>query len=129
MPDTDLFGDIDGFSILDLWQGVGGTLADVLTQYYLGGAGVEAGYHCRFRTFIGAHFGDPGTDTDFFPGVTRVSWLKRINRFNDVFAAGAGTLLVLASPPFGTWKYSEKTFDRFLSWLFTRLAIEISLHP
>lgn len=128
-PDADLFGDVDGFSILNLWQGVGGALSDVLTQYYLGVADVDAACHRRFRTFIGAHFGDPGTDTDPFPGAARAAWLKRINRFNDLFAAGAGSLLVLSPPPLGNWKYSEKMFDRFLSWLFTRLAIEVSLHP
>jgi peptidoglycan hydrolase-like protein with peptidoglycan-binding domain len=127
-PDADLFGDVDGFSILELWKSVGGTLSNVLTQYYLGGAGIDAAHQRRFRTFIGAHFGSPGTGTDPFPGAARAFWLKRINRFNDLFAAGPSAL-IQGSPPPGKWKYSEKMFDRFLSWLFTRLAIETSLYP
>jgi len=128
-PDADLFGDVDGFAILELWQSIGGPLSDALTGYYLGGVGTDAAFRRRFRTFVAAHVGPPGSGADPFPGAPRAALLKRINRFNDLFSDGASALLRLSPPPAGSWVHAPAMFDRFLSWLFTKHAAEVSLHP
>ena len=126
-PDADLFGDIDGWSILELWKSTGGSLSDILTAYYLSNA--DAGFHRRIRTFVGDHFGDPDpTGLDPFPGAARAFWLRRINRFCDLFAAGSSALTTLNPPP-GTWVFAEQVFNRFLSWLYTQYKKETESHP
>lgn len=126
-PSPDLFGDIDGFSILELWKVTGGSLSDVLTAYYLGSDTAEAFFHRRFRTFVSAHFGDPDpTGPVLFPGLARAFWMKRINRFCDLFFAGSSSLHT--TPPPRTWPLAGQAFDRFLAWLYTGWASETARH-
>jgi hypothetical protein len=127
-PDPDLLGDIDGFCILELWKSMGGTLSDVLMAYYLGSAEAEAFALRRFRTFTGDFCGDPDpSGPTLFPGLARAFWLKRINRFCDLYAAGPSALLITPDPR--EWRYAEQVLDRFLSWLYTGLKSETALHP
>jgi hypothetical protein len=118
-PAPDLLGDLDGFGLLDQWQASGGPLSDALTAYYLGGVGIEAGFHRRFRTFLTNALGDPVT--------SRPKWLARINRFADLFDAGLGS--ITSVPPPGSWPHTPRALDRFLAWHETGRAIEEGAHP
>ena len=97
--------------------------------YYLGSDTAEAFFHRRFRTFVGAHFGDPDPTgpVPSSPALARHVWMARINRFCDLFAAGSSSLI--STPPRRTWPLAEQAFDRFLAWLYTGWASEIVLHP
>jgi hypothetical protein len=129
-PDPDLFGDIDGYCLLELWKGLGGSFSDLLTAYYLGSADEEAFYHKRFRIFTSAHLGDPDpTGPNLFPGVPRSFWLKRIERFCDLYAAGPLGAFMAVNPPRGKWKFADQVYNRFLSWVYTGFKKELELHP
>jgi hypothetical protein len=119
-PEPDLLGDLDGFGLLEQWRATGGLLSDALTAYYLGGVGIDAGFHQRFRVFLTNVLGDPV--------VTRPQWLARINRFADLFDAGLGSIAV-SNPPFGSWPQTPRALDRFLAWQDTGRAIEEGAHP
>jgi Putative peptidoglycan binding domain len=126
-PDPDLFGDIDGWCILELWKSKGGSLSDILTSYYLSDA--DHGFHRRIRTFVGDTFGNPDPKgPNPFPGAARAFWVRRVNRFCDLFAAGSGSLTA-SNPPRGQWVFAEQVFDRFLSGLYTEYQKETALHP
>ncbi|MGI8384134.1 hypothetical protein [Robertmurraya sp. P23] len=129
-PVSDLLGDIDGFNILNLWIGIGGPLSEVLTLYYLGGANQEAAYHRRFRTFADNNFGAVSTSgTEPYAEALRPFWLKRINRFCDLYFDDGKSFFSLSYPPPATWRYALQVLERFLSWLFTGYTIEQSKHP
>jgi hypothetical protein len=128
-PGPDLLGDIDGFSVLELWKVMGGSLSGVLEAYYLGSDAAEAAYHRRFRTFVDAHFGDPDpTGPVLFPGLARHFWVARIDRFNDLFFAASSSLSSPPPPP-RQWPLTGQAFDRFLGWLYTGWASETARHP
>jgi hypothetical protein len=127
-PPADLLGDIDGVSILELWKSIGGPLSDVLIAYYLGGAGSPAVFQRRFRTFADLHFGPPNpTGPILFPGMVRPPWVARINRFNDLFDAGASSLV--STPVRRQWAFTDQVLDRFLAFVFTGHVRESALHP
>jgi hypothetical protein len=126
-PDADLLGDIDGWSMLQLWKRAGGSLSDILTAYYLSSA--DTGFHRRIRTFVEDHFGNPTpTGPNPFPGAARAFWLSRVGRFCDLFAAGSGALTA-SNPPIGKWVFAEQVFNQFLSWLYTQYKKEKEVHP
>jgi outer membrane protein OmpA-like peptidoglycan-associated protein len=119
-PDADLLGDLDGFNVWNLWIGSGGSLASVLVAYYYDASVVptgRGGYRRRFREFLGNQIGhlpqDPGQ-----LAATNSVWHKRINRFDDLFAAGTiSALLTFNAPPRRQWQFTPDVFARFLKWL------------
>jgi|tagenome__1003787_1003787.scaffolds.fasta_scaffold20973908_3 hypothetical protein len=123
-PDPDLLGDIDGFNIASLWIGAGVDLSTPLVAYYLDGP-EPGGYRQRFRTFVANQFGDPD-DPSSWRG-NAASRQQRINRFDDLFAAGpAGSLLAMTPPPPRSWAFTSDALDTFFGWLEEAVNMERS---
>lgn len=131
-PDADLIGDMDGFNVWNDWVGSGGSLSSVLVAYYYDGNIVptgRAGYRRRFREFLRNQIGHLPQDAGQLT-VTKLVWEKRINRFNDLFAAGAiSALLTLNAPPRRQWRFTPNVFARFLQWLEDGERTETSRFP
>jgi hypothetical protein len=122
-PDPDLVGDIDGFNIASQWQSTGGSLSVPLVAYYLDGEVDPGGYRRRFRDFVNDQIGDPDDPASWRSDRARLE--KRINRFNDLFAAGAtSAFLTLTPPPPRSWRFTPDALDAFYDWLDLGVAAE-----
>jgi len=131
-PDADLVGDIDGFNVWNDWIGRGGSLSSVLIAYYYDGnvtPNGKGGYRRRFRSFLANQIGSLPQSSGQL-AATNAVWQKRINRFNDLFAAGAMSALLTFSPPARRqWRFTPDVFARFLQWLEDGARTETSRFP
>jgi hypothetical protein len=133
-PEADLLGDVDSFAANAAFSASpGAKLSQALSANYLGRAGAAPGTHRRYRTFCAANgfsYTMSGVSVVWDPGL-RARVIPRVDRFNDLFAAGkAGSLLgSVLGPTRRAWPHTPAVVDRFLNWLKPRLEAEIAAHP
>jgi hypothetical protein len=130
-PDADLLGDVDVFAMRAQWAlAAGQPLSAALRAYYLGRPGRPPGMRWRWRAFASvnrlAYLRSGGRitwDPDWWPG-----WVRRIDRFNDVYGAGVGGSLwgTLTRPVGRPWPETPYMLDLFLGWVQPRLEAELA---
>lgn len=124
-PPPDLFGDVDGYGLLEQWKSVGGPLSGAIEAYYLAGTAAESpGCRRRMRHFATAVLGGASVDGRdvSWNGATRAAWLVRVNRVCDLVDQGMGALITTVPP--GSWRFAPFVLDRFLAWARDRFADE-----
>jgi hypothetical protein len=129
-PDGDLLGDVDVFAMRAQWAlAAGQPLSAALRAYYLGRRGRPAGIRWRWRAFTAVNRlawvregGGAVWDPAWWPG-----WVRRIDRFNDVYGAGVGGSLwgTLTHPSHRAWPETPYMLARFLTWARPRLQAEL----
>jgi len=130
-PDADLLGDIDVFAMRAQWAlAAGQPLSSALRNYYLGPPGRPPGMRWRWRAFAAVNrltYGRDGTRTVWDPA-WRTGWLRRIDRFNDVYGAGVGGSLwgTLTRPGSRAWPETPYMLGLFLSWAQPLLETELA---
>jgi hypothetical protein len=130
-PDADLLGDVDVFAMRAQWAlAAGQPLSAALRAYYLGRPGQPPGMRWRWRAFASVnrltHLRSGGRiawDPDWWPG-----WVRRIDRFNDVYGAGVSGSLwgTLTRPVRRLWPETPYMLDLFLGWAQPRLEAELA---
>jgi hypothetical protein len=130
-PDADLLGDIDVFAMRA--QGAlaaGQPLSAALRVYYLGRPGRPPGTRWRWRAFASVNRlvyeragGGLVWDPVWWPG-----WVRRIDRFNDVYGAGIGGSLwgTLTRPASRIWPETPYMLALFLAWAQPLLEAELA---
>ena len=122
-PDPDLLGDVDGFNIASSWL-VGQSLSSAIIRYYVDGDTAPGVYRQRFRTFMTTLFGTFDPDAPTLTSSVKF-WTPRVDRFNDLFAAGAiGSILSLTPPPPKSWQFSADALAKFFQWLISGEKVE-----
>jgi hypothetical protein len=128
-PDADLLGDVDVFAMRAQWAlAAGQPLSAALRAYYLGRRGRPAGIRWRWRAFTAVNRltwtreGGAAWDPAWWPG-----WVRRIDRFNDVYGAGVGGSLwgTLTRPSHRAWPETPYMLAQFLTWVRPRLEAEL----
>jgi hypothetical protein len=130
-PPADLLGDIDVFAMRAQWAlAAGQPLSAALRTYYLGRPGRPPGLRWRWRGFASVNrlayrrLGDRiAWDPAWWPG-----WVRRIDRFNDVYGAGvAGSLWgTLTRPASRLWPETPYMLGLFLAWAQPLLEAELA---
>jgi hypothetical protein len=130
-PDADLYGDLDVFAVRAQWAlAAGQPLSAALRAYYLGRQGRPPGLRWRWRAFASVNRltydragGAVAWDPAWWDG-----WVRRIDRFNDVYGAGFGGSLwgTLTRPAARTWPETPYMLGRFLAWARPRLQAELA---
>jgi hypothetical protein len=130
-PPADLLGDIDVFAVRAQWAlAAGQPLSAALHAYYLGRPGRPPGIRWRWRAFASvnrlAYRGAGGRitwDPAWWPG-----WVRRIDRFNDVYGAGVGGSLwgTLTRPASRAWPETPYMLGLFLAWAQPLLEAELA---
>jgi hypothetical protein len=130
-PAADLLGDVDVFAMRAQWAlSAGQPLSTALRAYYLGRPGRPPGMRWRWRAFASVNRltysrgrGRVAWDPAWWPG-----WVRRIDRFNDVYGAGFGGSLwgTLTRPAFRAWPETPYMLDQFLAWAQPLLAAELA---
>jgi hypothetical protein len=130
-PDADLLGDIDVFAMRAQWAlAAGQPLSAAMRAYYLGRPGRPPGLRWRWRAFASANRlvyerlgGGLAWDPDWWPG-----WVRRIDRFNDVYGAGVGGSLwgTLTHPTSRVWPETPYMLALFLAWAKPLLEAELA---
>ncbi len=130
-PDADLLGDIDVFAARAQWAlAAGQPLSAALRAYYLGRPGRPPGIRWRWRAFASVNrltYSRGGArvawDPAWWPG-----WVRRIDRFNDVYGAGVGGSVwgTLTRPAFRAWPETPYMLDLFLAWARPLLEAELA---
>jgi hypothetical protein len=130
-PDADLLGDIDVFAMRAQWAlAAGQSLSAALRAYYLGRPGRPPGLRWRWRAFASANRlvyerlgGGLAWDPAWWPG-----WVRRIDRFNDVYGAGVGGSLwgTLTRPASRVWPETPYMLALFLAWVRPLLEAELA---
>jgi hypothetical protein len=130
-PDADLLGDVDVFAMRAQWAlAAGQPLSAAVGAYYLGRPGRPAGTRWRWRAFASVNRlaydragGRLSWDPAWWDG-----WVRRIDRFNDVYGAGFGGSLwgTLTRPAWRAWPETPYMLARFLSWARPRLQAELA---
>jgi len=130
-PDADLLGDVDVFAMRAQWAlAAGQPLSAALRGYYLGRSGRPAGIRWRWRAFAAVNRlaydragGRLSWDPAWWDG-----WVRRIDRFNDVYGAGFGGSLwgTLTRPASRAWPETPYMLARFLAWARPRLEAELA---
>jgi hypothetical protein len=120
-PDADLLGDVDVFAMCAQWAlAAGQPLSAAMRAYYLGRRGRPPGLRWRWRAFASANRlgydragGRLAWDPAWWPG-----WVRRIDRFNDVYGAGVGGSLwgTLTRPTSRRWPETPYMLGLFLAW-------------
>jgi hypothetical protein len=133
-PDADLLGDVDVFAMRAQWAlAAGQPLSAALRAYYLGRPGRPAGMRWRWRAFASVNRlafrrsgGGIAWDPAWWPG-----WVRRIDRFNDVYGAGVGGSLwgTLARPARRAWPETPYMLALFLDWAQPLLEAELAGWP
>ena len=130
-PDADLLGDIDVFAMRAQWAlAAGQPLSAALRNYYLGRPGRAPGTRWRWRAFAAVNrlaYGRDGTRTAWDPAWW-ANWVRRIDRFNDVYGAGVGGSLwgTLTRPGSRRWPETPYMLGLFLAWAEPRLETELA---
>lgn len=131
-PDADLLGDIDVFAMRAQWAlAAGQSLSAAMRAYYLGRPGRPPGLRWRWRAFASVHRlvyeragGGVAWDPAWWPG-----WVRRIDRFNDVYGAGVGGSLwgTLTRPVVRIWPETPYMLALFLAWAQPLLEAELAM--
>jgi hypothetical protein len=130
-PDADLLGDIDVFAMRAQWAlAAGQPLSAAMRAYYLGRPGRPPGIRWRWRAFASVNRlvyqragGGLAWDPAWWPG-----WVRRIDRFNDVYGAGVGGSLwgTLTRPASRVWPETPYMLALFLAWAQPLLEAELA---
>ena len=130
-PDADLLGDIDVFAMRAQWAlAAGQPLSAAMRAYYLGRPGRPPGLRWRWRAFASVNRlvyerlgGGLAWDPAWWPG-----WVRRIDRFNDVYGAGvSGSLWGTLTRPAGrVWPETPYMLALFLTWARPLLEAELA---
>lgn len=129
-PEEDLLSDVDSFGMHAQWQAQPGRpLSQVLRTYYAGtGANTM---QQRWQLFCAANnlsYTRQG-NTISWSSTLRPFWIRRINRFNDLYNAGrwrAGASLVIGPTARRSWPHTPAVLDRFLAWVKSHLEAELA---
>ncbi|HEV3505477.1 MAG TPA: hypothetical protein VG637_09390 [Actinomycetes bacterium] len=130
-PSADLLGDIDVFAVRAQWAlAAGQPLSAALRDYYLGRPGRPPGIHWRWRAFASANrltYHRDGAHVAWDPA-WRPGWVRRIDRFNDVYGAGVGGSLwgTLTRPASRAWPETPYMLGLFLAWARPLLEAELA---
>jgi hypothetical protein len=130
-PDADLLGDIDVFAMRAQWAlAAGQSLSAAMRAYYLGRPGRPPGLRWRWRAFASVNRltydragGRVAWDPAWWPG-----WVRRIDRFNDVYGAGVGGSLwgTITRPASRIWPETPYMLALFLAWAQPLLEAELA---
>ena len=130
-PDADLLGDVDVFAMRAQWAlAAGQPLSAALRAYYLGRKGRPPGMRWRWRAFASVNRlayrragGRVAWDPAWWPG-----WVRRIDRFNNVYGAGVGGSLwgTLTRPTSRAWPETPYMLTAFLAWARPLLEAEFA---
>jgi hypothetical protein len=130
-PSADLLGDIDVFAVRAQWAlAAGQPLSAALRAYYLGRPGRPPGIRWRWRAFASVNRlayrragGHLTWDPAWWPG-----WVRRVDRFNDVYGAGVGGSLwgTLTRPASRAWPETPYMLGLFLAWARPLLEAELA---
>jgi hypothetical protein len=129
-PDADLLGDVDVFALWAAWGlAAGQPLSAALRAYYLGHRR-PPGMRWRWRAFAAANrlaYGHAGGRIAWDPA-WRGGWIRRIDRFNDVYGAGVGGSLwgTLTRPSHRIWPETPYMLAVFLGWAAPLLEAELA---
>jgi hypothetical protein len=130
-PDADLLGDVDVFAVRAQWAlAAGQPLSAALRAYYLGHRGRPAGTRWRWRAFAAVNrltWSRYGAGIAWDPAWWS-GWVRRIDRFNDVYGAGIGGSLwgTLTWPTHRAWPETPYMLTRFLDWAQPRVEAELA---
>jgi hypothetical protein len=130
-PAADLLGDIDVFAMRAQWTPVAGqTLSAAMRAYYLGRPGRPPGMRWRWRAFAsvnGLAYSRADGRVAWDPAWWR-GWVRRIDRFNDVYGAGVGGSLwgTLTRPTSRAWPETPYMLTVFLDWARPLLEAELT---
>jgi hypothetical protein len=129
-PDADLLGDVDVFAMRAQWAlAAGQPLSAALRAYYLGRPGRPPGIRWRWRAFASVNrlaWGRAGGGVAWDPSWWH-GWVRRIDRFNDVYGAGVGGSLwgTITRPASRAWPETPYMLALFLDWAGPRLEAEL----
>ena len=130
-PDADLLGDIDVFAMRAQWAlAAGQPLSAAMRAYYLGRNGRPPGLRWRWRAFASVNrlaYGRDGGRVAWDPSWWH-GWVRRIDRFNDVYGAGVGGSLwgTLTRPTSRAWPETPYMLTVFLAWARPLLEAELA---
>jgi hypothetical protein len=130
-PDADLLGDIDVFALHAQWGlAAGQPLSAALRGYYLGRRRRLPGIRWRWRAFAAVNrlaYGRAGSRIAWDPA-WREGWIRRIDRFNDVYGAGVGGSLwgTLTRPVHRIWPETPYMLAVFLGWAAPLVEAELA---
>ena len=130
-PDADLLGDIDVFAMRAQWAlAAGQPLSAAVRAYYLGRQGRPPGMRWRWRAFASVNrlvHSRAGGRVDWDPAWWH-GWVRRIDRFNDVYGAGVGGSLwgTLTRPASRAWPETPYMLTVFLDWARPLLEAELA---
>jgi hypothetical protein len=130
-PDADLLGDVDVFAMRAQWAlAAGQPLSAALRHYYLGRPGRPPGLRWRWRAFASVNrlaYGRDGARIVWDPAWW-TGWVRRIDRFNDVYGAGVGGSLwgTLTRPGTRPWPETPYMLGVFLAWAQPLLEAELA---
>jgi hypothetical protein len=131
-PDADLLGDVDVFALHAHWGlAAGQPLSAAIAGYYLGHRRRHPGVRWRWRAFAAVNrlaYARAGGRIAWDPA-WREGWIRRIDRFNDVYGAGVGGSLLgtLTRPVHRTWPETPYMLAQFLSWAAPLLQAELAI--
>jgi hypothetical protein len=131
-PDADLLGDVDVFALRAQWGlAAGQPLSAALAGYYLGHRRRHAGVCWRWRAFAAVNrlaYARAGGRIAWDPA-WRQGWIRRIDRFNDVYGAGVGGSLLgtLTRPVHRTWPETPYMLAQFLGWAAPLVEAELAI--
>jgi hypothetical protein len=130
-PDADLLGDVDVFALRAQWGlAAGQPLSAALAGYYLGHRR-HPGVRWRWRAFAAVNrlaYARAGGRIAWDPA-WREGWIRRIDRFNDVYGAGVGGSLLgtLTRPVHRTWPETPYMLALFLGWAAPLVEAELAI--
>jgi hypothetical protein len=130
-PDADLLGDIDVLAMRAQWAlAAGQPLSTALRNYYLGRPGRPPGLRWRWRAFASVNrltYARDGDRVAWDPAWWS-GWVRRIDRFNDVYGAGVGGSLwgTLTRPAGRVWPETPYMLTLFLTWAQPLLEAELA---
>jgi hypothetical protein len=130
-PDADLLGDIDVFAMRAQWGlAAGQPLSAAMRAYYLGHRGRPPGTRWRWRVFTAVNrltYARTGGGIDWDPAWWQ-GWVRRIDRFNDVYGAGVSGSLwgTLTWPTHRAWPETPYMLAVFLAWAKPLIEAELA---
>jgi len=131
-PDADLLGDVDVFALRAQWGlAAGQPLSAAIGGYYLGRGRRLPGIRWRWRAFAAVNrlaYARAGGRIAWDPA-WREGWIRRIDRFNDVYGAGVGGSLLgtLTRPVHRIWPETPYMLALFLGWAAPLVEAELAI--